>query len=238
MAAQFAVWWSQLDCYEAAFRTGEGLAWGAFPAAHAEGMDMITRAVVIPALVAQWLPASDGIVARLWRARRWLMWAAGTVPRASPWRKRSRRRVHRLRYRRRLGGQGPAGAWRRERPGGFVRGGRAAGLRGGPYDLVTFIDSLHDLGDPVGALRRARQVLADDGMVLLADTPGPAGWKRTSIRPAGSSTPLRRWCASPMRWPTGPPSRRSARSPGKSHCGGWRTRRDSAGYAAWRLGRR
>ena len=65
MAAQFAVWWSQLDCYEAAFRTGEGLAWGAFPAAHAEGMDMITRAVVIPALVGQWLPASDGIVDRL-----------------------------------------------------------------------------------------------------------------------------------------------------------------------------
>ena len=65
MAAQFAVWWSQLDRYQAAFRAGEGLAWGTLPAAHAEGMDMITRAVVTPALVGQWLPAVDGVVARL-----------------------------------------------------------------------------------------------------------------------------------------------------------------------------
>jgi hypothetical protein len=50
MAAQFAVWWGQLDRYEAAFRTGEGIAWGTLPAAHAEGMDLITRAVVAPAL--------------------------------------------------------------------------------------------------------------------------------------------------------------------------------------------
>ena len=50
-AAQFAVWWAQLDRYEAAFRTGEGIAWGTLPAAHAGGMDLITRAVVAPALV-------------------------------------------------------------------------------------------------------------------------------------------------------------------------------------------
>jgi hypothetical protein len=58
-------WWARLDRYEAAFRTGEGMAWETLPAAHAEGMDMITRAVVAPALVGQWLPAVDGIVARL-----------------------------------------------------------------------------------------------------------------------------------------------------------------------------
>lgn len=65
MAAPFAVRWARLDRYEAAFRTGEGMAWETLPAAHAEGMDMITRAVVAPALVGQWLPAVDGIVARL-----------------------------------------------------------------------------------------------------------------------------------------------------------------------------
>ena len=54
MAAQFAVWWAQLDRYEAAFRTGEGIAWGTLPTAHAEGMDLITRAVVAPALVGRW----------------------------------------------------------------------------------------------------------------------------------------------------------------------------------------
>jgi SAM-dependent methyltransferase len=35
------------------------------------------------------------------------------------------------------------------------------------WDLITFFDSLHDLGDPVGALRRARTTLAPGGAVLL-----------------------------------------------------------------------
>jgi ubiquinone/menaquinone biosynthesis C-methylase UbiE len=48
----------------------------------------------------------------------------------------------------------------------------ATEVPGGPYDLVTFIDSLHDLGDPDGALRRIRQVLADDGVVLLVEHAG------------------------------------------------------------------
>jgi 2-polyprenyl-3-methyl-5-hydroxy-6-metoxy-1,4-benzoquinol methylase len=33
----------------------------------------------------------------------------------------------------------------------------ASRFAGGDYDLVLFVDSLHDLGDPVGALRHARQ---------------------------------------------------------------------------------
>jgi 2-polyprenyl-3-methyl-5-hydroxy-6-metoxy-1,4-benzoquinol methylase len=39
--------------------------------------------------------------------------------------------------------------------------------RGAGYDLITYFDSLHDLGDPRGALRRARQALAPSGAVLL-----------------------------------------------------------------------
>jgi hypothetical protein len=65
VAAQFRVWWSELERYEDAFRTGRGISWGALPAAHAEGMDLISRAVVAPALVADWLPALDGVAARL-----------------------------------------------------------------------------------------------------------------------------------------------------------------------------
>jgi len=38
---------------------------GALPAAHANGMDLITRTVVAPALVADWLPAIDSLVERL-----------------------------------------------------------------------------------------------------------------------------------------------------------------------------
>jgi ubiquinone/menaquinone biosynthesis C-methylase UbiE len=39
----------------------------------------------------------------------------------------------------------------------------------GPFDLVTVFEALHDMGDPVGALRAARGLLADGGSVLIAD---------------------------------------------------------------------
>jgi SAM-dependent methyltransferase len=42
----------------------------------------------------------------------------------------------------------------------------------GGYDLITFFDSLHDLGDPRGALTAARRAVAPSGAVLLFE---PAG---------------------------------------------------------------
>ncbi|MFF4354790.1 class I SAM-dependent methyltransferase [Streptomyces sp. NPDC001530] len=40
---------------------------------------------------------------------------------------------------------------------------------GGDYDLVTFFDCLHDLGDPDAALRRAEETLADGGSCLVVE---------------------------------------------------------------------
>lgn len=37
------------------------------------------------------------------------------------------------------------------------------------YDLICFFDALHDFGDPLGAAERARQALADDGTVMLVE---------------------------------------------------------------------
>jgi SAM-dependent methyltransferase len=37
------------------------------------------------------------------------------------------------------------------------------------FDLICFFDCLHDMGDPVGAARHARQALRDDGTVLLVE---------------------------------------------------------------------
>ncbi|SHK08469.1 Methyltransferase domain-containing protein [Pseudonocardia thermophila] len=45
----------------------------------------------------------------------------------------------------------------------------ADGYAGGPYDLICFFDSLHDMGDPVGALRHARAALSADGTVMLVE---------------------------------------------------------------------
>ncbi|HEY8074896.1 MAG TPA: class I SAM-dependent methyltransferase [Labilithrix sp.] len=39
----------------------------------------------------------------------------------------------------------------------------------GQYDLICFFDCLHDMGDPVGAARHARERLAPGGTVLLVE---------------------------------------------------------------------
>ncbi len=45
----------------------------------------------------------------------------------------------------------------------------AAAIPGDGYDLITFFDAFHDLGDPLGALEAARRALAPDGTVLLVE---------------------------------------------------------------------
>jgi SAM-dependent methyltransferase len=37
------------------------------------------------------------------------------------------------------------------------------------FDLVAFFDCLHDMGDPVGASKRAAEVLAKDGSALIVE---------------------------------------------------------------------
>jgi 2-polyprenyl-3-methyl-5-hydroxy-6-metoxy-1,4-benzoquinol methylase len=37
------------------------------------------------------------------------------------------------------------------------------------YDLVCFFDCLHDMGDPVGAMRHVRETISDDGTVMLVE---------------------------------------------------------------------
>lgn len=40
---------------------------------------------------------------------------------------------------------------------------------GGDYDLVTFFDCLHDMGDPVGAASHVRKSLKDDGTWMIVE---------------------------------------------------------------------
>ena len=40
---------------------------------------------------------------------------------------------------------------------------------GGPYDLVTTFDALHDMGDPVGVARHVLERLADDGTWMIVE---------------------------------------------------------------------
>lgn len=50
----------------------------------------------------------------------------------------------------------------------FVKG-SAKDYPGNDYDLVCYFDCLHDMGDPVGAARHALQSLKPDGSVLLVE---------------------------------------------------------------------
>ena len=45
----------------------------------------------------------------------------------------------------------------------------AQSFGGAGYDLVTMFDCLHDMGDPVGAARQVREVIADDGTWLVVE---------------------------------------------------------------------
>ena len=46
---------------------------------------------------------------------------------------------------------------------------RAQDFPGTGYGLIAIFDALHDMGDPAGAVRHARQALADDGTILLVE---------------------------------------------------------------------
>lgn len=54
------------------------------------------------------------------------------------------------------------------------------------YDLIAFFDCLHDLGDPVGALRSARAHLSDGGTVLLVE-PMAGDQVEDNLNPVGAA---------------------------------------------------
>lgn len=60
----------------------------------------------------------------------------------------------------------------------------AAAFRGQDYDLVTMFDCLHDMGDPAGAARHVRQALAGDGTWMIVE---PAAGDRVedNLNPVG-----------------------------------------------------
>jgi hypothetical protein len=57
---------------------------------------------------------------------------------------------------------------------------------GGRHGLIAFFDCLHDLGDPVGALRAARAHLEDDGTVLLVE-PNAGDTTEANLNPVGAA---------------------------------------------------
>lgn len=166
-----------------AARAGAGVAWGDHNSDVHVGCERFFRPTYAAHLVADWLPALDGVVEKLIRGARVADVGCGhgastllmgeAFP-ASTF----------------VGVDGHAQSIEvaRERNGtpGTVsfQTATADAFGGGPYDLVTMFDCLHDMGDPIGAARHIREVIADDGTWMVVE---PAAGDRVedNLNPIG-----------------------------------------------------
>jgi SAM-dependent methyltransferase len=163
--------WFDEDKFLAAFQTGKGVAWGDHHERLHCGVAAFYRNGYRASLVSQWLPALDGVVQKLEAGITVADVGCGhghsTVLMAQAF-PRSRFRgfdVHQdsIEEARRIA----ANAGVADRVKFDVA--TAVDYPGEQYGLVCFFDCLHDLGDPIGAARYARNVLAPDGTVFLVE---------------------------------------------------------------------
>ena len=153
-----------------AFRTGEGVGWHEHSACLFRGTERFFRPGYNANLVASWLPALDGVVEKLHDGARVADVGCGhgastvLMARAFP-----KSRFTGFDY----------------HPASIARARKAAEESGvaantsfevaqaktypGTYDLVTFFDCLHDMGDPVGASAHVRETLAPDGTWMIVE---------------------------------------------------------------------
>jgi 2-polyprenyl-3-methyl-5-hydroxy-6-metoxy-1,4-benzoquinol methylase len=154
-----------------AFRTGSGLDWTEQDPILFEGTERFFRPGYIGNLTTAWIPALDGVEAKLKRGARVADVGCGhgastilmarTYPRAEfvgyDYHEASietaRRRAK------------EAGVSERVR----FEVATAQSYAGKGYDLVAAFDCLHDMADPVGAARHIRASLAQDGTWLLVE---------------------------------------------------------------------
>lgn len=166
-----AAMWADEDKALDAFRTGRGIAWGEHDARMACGVAAFYRNGYRAALVPQWLPALDGVVERL---------DAGiAVADVGCGHGHSTLLMAEAFPRSRFFGfdahvESVAAARRNAEAAGLADRVRfevadATGYPDEGYGLVCFFDTLHDLGDPVGAARHAASTLADGGTVMLVE---------------------------------------------------------------------
>ena len=154
-----------------AFRSGKGVGWHEHDGCLFRGTERFFRASYTHHLVGEWLPALDGVAAKLERGARVADVGCGhgasTVVMAKAFPKS---RFYGFDYHR------PSIERARERAAAAGVADRASfeqatakEFPGADYDLVTFFDCLHDMGDPVGAARHVRSALNDAGTWMIVE---------------------------------------------------------------------
>ena len=155
-----------------AAQSGAGVGWHEHGHDVFDGCERFFRPGYNAHLIAEWLPALDGVVEKLERG------AQGRRPRLRP-------RLlddpdgagvpeldlRRLRLPRGLDRDRPrSGRPRRASPTGSASSTRRPPrIPANGYDLVTMFDCLHDMGDPVGAARHVHDLLAPDGTWMIVE---------------------------------------------------------------------
>jgi SAM-dependent methyltransferase len=152
-------------------RAGDGVGWHDHNGDVHDGCERFFRTMYNGHLIGEWLPALDGVVAKLQAggtvADIGCGHGASTVLMAQAF---PASRFHGSDYHR--GSIDTA----RERASTAGVGGRiefevasAQQFTGSGYDLVTTFDALHDMGDPIGAARHVYESLADDGTWMIVE---------------------------------------------------------------------
>jgi len=155
----------------ASFRTGAGMGWHEHDTHVFCGTEKFFRPGYAANLVANWIPALDGVREKLERgalvADVGCGHGASTILLAQAYPKSL---FVGFDYHQ---GSIDAARTRAERAGvgSRVRFEKASAkdYPGRDYDLVAFFDCLHDMGDPVGAAKHVRESLKDDGTWMLVE---------------------------------------------------------------------
>jgi len=169
-----------------AFRTGDGVGWHEHDADVFAGCERFFRPGYSANLIAAWLPALDGMAEKLRAGARVADLGCGhgasTVLMAAEYPKSTfvgsdyhSESIDQARKR-------AADAGLDGRVGFEVAS--AQSFNGGPYDLVTTFDSLHDMGDPLGAARHIRGALTPDGTWMIVE-PAAGDSVADNLNPVG-----------------------------------------------------
>ncbi len=155
----------------AAFRTGNGVAWGEHDGRLQCGVAAFYRNGYRASLVPQWLPALDGVIDRLEAGISVADVGCGhghstvLMAKAFPRSRFYGFDAHPASIDAARGNATEAGVAERVR----FDVARAVDYPDEHYGLICFFDCLHDMGDPVAAARYAARVLAPDGTVMLVE---------------------------------------------------------------------